>query len=529
LTASSAGVTKFVINKDGNVGIGTSLPTSFLSINSAATGNGWGEFLASSGNSNKIEFYNGTTSTSIGRISTNISGSNFLFDSLPNSFAINSGPNSPIHLAANASAAKGITILTSGLIGLGLTAPISELHVTRQLSFGATGKALAIFDQTENQDIFAASASGLPKFVIGNNGNVGIGTALPGSALTVNGTTTGNAALTVVQNTATGDILSASAGAVTKFVVDRGGNVGIGTSIATAAKLVVSESSAPVIDMTQIVNSTGTSTSGVDGLQIDFKTAGVANNNDNSGLKVNVTSGNSGTTTTLEGITIGDLTGAQANATETALKIGTGWDTGISVGSGGITVSGGGLTLSGSGMTYSGTARPTKTLVLSAEYPGATLTASGSATITGSMTSDASPSATFGAGTNNWMNYYMWTSTMTALNDYTVAVRTTVPKDFAAWNTTALQVNFNTALTTANTNKLDVLVYRAANATATPLFYGQANTSSTANTWKTVDIPSTALTTLVAGDTFVVYLKMYAKDSNFVQIGDIVLSYLAAF
>ena len=63
--------------------------------------------------------------------------------------------------------------------GLGTSTPISQFHVTRPLSFGATGKALAIFDQIENQDIFTASSSGTTRFVIQNDGDVGIGTATP--------------------------------------------------------------------------------------------------------------------------------------------------------------------------------------------------------------------------------------------------------------------------------------------------------------------------------------------------------------
>lgn len=60
-------------------------------------------------------------------------------------------------------------------VGLGTSTPTSQLHVTRPLSNGATGKALAIFDQIENQDIFTASKGGTPKFIIGQNGEIGLG------------------------------------------------------------------------------------------------------------------------------------------------------------------------------------------------------------------------------------------------------------------------------------------------------------------------------------------------------------------
>lgn len=62
----------------------------------------------------------------------------------------------------------------------------SQLYVTRDLT-SPTGKALAIFDQTENQDILTASASGSLRFVIKNSGNTGIGTINPTARLDVSG------------------------------------------------------------------------------------------------------------------------------------------------------------------------------------------------------------------------------------------------------------------------------------------------------------------------------------------------------
>ncbi len=61
---------------------------------------------------------------------------------------------------------------SAGNVGIGTATPISELHITRPLSFGATGKALAIFDQIENQEIFTASKGGVTQFVIDAGGQV---------------------------------------------------------------------------------------------------------------------------------------------------------------------------------------------------------------------------------------------------------------------------------------------------------------------------------------------------------------------
>jgi hypothetical protein len=70
-----------------------------------------------------------------------------------------------------------------GNIGIGTSLPVGLLN----LDGGAVGKALAIFNQTGNQDIFTASTSGSTKFVINNSGNVGIGTSNPHQALETNG------------------------------------------------------------------------------------------------------------------------------------------------------------------------------------------------------------------------------------------------------------------------------------------------------------------------------------------------------
>ena len=45
-------------------------------------------------------------------------------------------------------------------MGIGTTSPNSQRDVSRPLSYGATGKSVAIFDQIESQDILTASASG---------------------------------------------------------------------------------------------------------------------------------------------------------------------------------------------------------------------------------------------------------------------------------------------------------------------------------------------------------------------------------
>jgi len=186
---------------------------------------------------------------------------------------------------------------------------------------------------------------------------------------------------------------------------------------------------------------------------------------------------------------------------------------------------------------FCGNARPTKQIVLTAEYPGAVITASGSAHTTGFMTSDASPSAS--ANQYNFENYYMWDSTdNTNLNDYTVAVEVTLPKDFSAWPSSgnAITIDFNTGLTTSAQNALDVYVYKkGVSNTGIPVYFSTNNVSTSVKTWKQITITKSQLegttTWNQPGDQAVIYLKMKARDNtaNYVQVGDIDLNYLSGF
>jgi hypothetical protein len=187
------------------------------------------------------------------------------------------------------------------------------------------------------------------------------------------------------------------------------------------------------------------------------------------------------------------------------------------------------------GAKYMGTARPNKTIVLSPEYAGASLTADGSLTTNGSMTSDN----TLNAGSVGWKNYYQWSSTQGALQDYTVAVRVTLPSDFDSWQTgscggssCALEIAYQTGVSGTTDNAVSVQLN---NAELTPgtVICTIAAVSST--TWTTTGCASSALATSptwnTAGQTAIIRIKVAADStSNAVaRIGDITLRYWAKF
>ena len=84
---------------------------------------------------------------------------------------------------------------------------------------------------------------------------------------------------------------------------------------------------------------------------------------------------------------------------------------------------------------YTGNARLSKTITLSPEYAGAVLTAFGSSTTDGSMTSDASSSGSILPPSFAGQTYYEWESNGLNSADYTVAVKINLPSDFSSWAT----------------------------------------------------------------------------------------------
>jgi hypothetical protein len=124
-----------------------------------------------------------------------------------------------------------------------------------------------------------------------------------------------------------------SAAGTEALTVNASGNVGIGSTSPTTAKLVLSQTGSAITnDMLQVINTSSglTTTTGIDGIQVDFGIGAAGSSISNAGIKVNVTStAASAGTPTLKGIDIGDLTSPQATVNEYALNIGHSWDKAI--------------------------------------------------------------------------------------------------------------------------------------------------------------------------------------------------------
>jgi len=181
---------------------------------------------------------------------------------------------------------------------------------------------------------------------------------------------------------------------------------------------------------------------------------------------------------------------------------------------------------------FTGDARHARKIQLNAEYSGAALTkfygGGTDVSTTGTMTSDAEPSADL------LRTYYNWTSSEASLNYYTVALRVTLPQDFDSWATSnAVQVDLDTNTVSNSDNVLNLRIYNADDTPGSLVHSSGGYASAVADTWATVTIDDSAIDDGsapdwdAAGETAVIYLRLGAKDDNFVRIGDIKLNYLS--
>ncbi|HSW96229.1 MAG TPA: hypothetical protein VLF89_00220, partial [Candidatus Saccharimonadales bacterium] len=190
-TASSSGASRFVITQAGNVGVGTTTPSQLVDIEGGAlkiSGSTNGSFNrlyldknSASEKSSQIEFtQQGSNLFGLGVDPGSINQNNFsLYDELAGAFRFfidSSGKT------------------TFGNIGGSIPTILSTFDIRSQSNSistasvsGATSFAALVTDNSGPGDLFAASSSGLNRFVITQNGNVGIGDNTPSARLDVEG------------------------------------------------------------------------------------------------------------------------------------------------------------------------------------------------------------------------------------------------------------------------------------------------------------------------------------------------------
>lgn len=126
----------------------------------------------------------------------------------------------------------------------------------------------------------------------------------------------------------------------------------------------------------------------------------------------------------------------------------------------------------------------------------------------------------------NLENYYRWTTTKIAMQDYDVKIRIQVPLDFTGWDTLPLEFKYRTNTTNSANNVVDFSMQDTAGAAVT-MTNNTGLVSSTAGQW----VESTNMTiggtpTFTAGDWFTVTIKMAATQTNWADVGSLVFNYV---
>src|SRR4030042_4389756 len=130
-------------NTTGNVGIGSTAPPGQLTVDGNGLSNPMGVYLTDTGQTSSF-FYSISQCTNC--FAPGAAAGDLVFRSVNSKnllFTLDGGATTNVYLGSN------------GNVGIGTTSPISRLHVATNTTT-LTGKAAAIFDQLEAQDILTA-------------------------------------------------------------------------------------------------------------------------------------------------------------------------------------------------------------------------------------------------------------------------------------------------------------------------------------------------------------------------------------
>jgi hypothetical protein len=126
--------------------------------------------------------------------------------------------------------------------------------------------------------------------------------------------------------------------------------------------------------------------------------------------------------------------------------------------------------------------------------------------------------------TINVRNFYLWTSTNAALQDYDVITRVTLPSDFVRWKAKYPLIVFYRSTSADNTNnKLDISVF---DTNGVPVALSGSTTGLASTSWASTNIEYTgAPPTWTAGQDFLVKFKLSAKSTFQMHLGSFKIQY----
>ncbi len=122
----------------------------------------------------------------------------------------------------------------------------------------------------------------------------------------------------------------------------------------------------------------------------------------------------------------------------------------------------------------------------------------------------------------NLKNFYLWTSTKTALQDYDVILRVSLSSDFTQWVDNPLRIAYRTTSASALNNKMDISVF---DTNGSPVTLSGSSTGLASTSWATTQLEFTGTPTWTPGQDFLIKFKLYAKDAYQMQLGGLKLQY----
>ena len=182
-------------------------------------------------------------------------------------------------------------------------------------------------------------------------------------------------------------------------------------------------------------------------------------------------------------------------------------------------------------LTYNGTARPKRKVTLAPEYAGATLTGTGTGTMTSDFCeqgvhADIPDTNTTSCESGQIHNYYNWTTTSGSNQTYTVWIRWRVPDNFAAFDSSGDPVKVYGRRSDATNGLVTVFLYDTAGALENT---SGTNVAGAANTWVTTSIEAAPYEgTYTAGSYMTLRIDMVADNADNVKVGEIDIEYLSS-
>ncbi len=119
-------------------------------------------------------------------------------------------------------------------------------------------------------------------------------------------------------------------------------------------------------------------------------------------------------------------------------------------------------------------------------------------------------------------NYYFWTSSKAALNDYDVIVRLTLPLAFNHWRD-SLRFHYRSTSANAADNKLDIQVY---DTNGNPVTLSGSTTNLVSTSWASTHVEFSGTPTWTPGQDILIRMRMSARNGYQMHLGDLQLDYV---